>query len=165
MFTSKWILIPAVIIAILALLYLVGGKSVHTELVIPATPEQVWSVLMDTANYEQWNTVLLPIEGRLDKGEIVKYRFHQNEDNAYDIPSTVKNMEPGRLLNQAGGAMGILTYDHRYILEPEDAGTRVTIHEDYRGIAVPFWNPAPVEKAYKKLIEELKNRVIEVYPS
>ena len=163
--TSKWSLAVIVVFIVMGLLFAIGRKSVHTELLIPATPEQVWSVLMDSSKYTEWNTVLLPIEGSLEEGAVVKYRFHQDTDVVYDIPSKVRKIEPGRLLNQTGGTTGILTYDHRYVLQAEGSATRVVIHEDYRGIAVPFWNPEPVKNAYIKLIQELKNRVIEVYPS
>ena len=163
--TSRWSLAIIFVLFVIAMLYLVGKKSVHTELLIPATPNQVWSVLIDTPSYNQWNSILLPVEGTLEEGAEVKYRFHQDAESSYEIPSRVKKMEVGRLLNQTGGTAGILTFDHRYILQPDGDATRVIIHEEYSGIAVPFWNPGPVEKAYKKLINELKNRVTEVHPS
>ena len=45
------------------------------------------------------------------------------------------------------------------MLEPTGNSTKVIIHEDYRGIGVNFWNPQPVEEAYKELNIALKNRV------
>ena len=53
----------------------------------------------------------------------------------------------------------ILTFNHKYTLESANDGTRLIIHEDYRGIMVPFWNPTPVEKAYERLAMDLKTRV------
>jgi hypothetical protein len=75
------------------------------------------------------------------------------------MDAVVKAMEPNRLLNQYGGMGFILTFDHKYTLEPVDSGTNVTIEEYYRGIMVPFWNPSPVEAAYHRLLFSLKNRV------
>jgi hypothetical protein len=56
-----------------------------------------------------------------------------------------------------------LTYDHRYVLEPFENGTKVTIHEDYAGIGVNFWNPSAVQKAYARLNTDLKRRVESQY--
>ena len=59
-----------------------------------------------------------------------------------------------------GGMTGILTFNHKYILEKTGTVTKVIVHEEYKGIMVPFWNPSSVEKAYEKLLLELKQRVI-----
>lgn len=43
----------------------------HTEIIIDALPEQVWSVLTDTKSYGDWNEIILKIEGEIvDKGEV-----------------------------------------------------------------------------------------------
>lgn len=159
-FTSKWMIFVCLVILIFIILYMIGQKSVHSESFIPATPEEVWSVLIDTQNIKTWNTILIPIDGELREGASIKYEFYQDENNRSVIPAKVRQMVENNLLNQKGGMTGILTFDHKYILEPEKGGTKVIIHEDYRGIMVPFWNPAPVEQAYTRLAEALKDRVI-----
>ncbi len=43
----------------------------RTEIIIDATPEQVWSVLTDTESYPKWNDVILKMDGKIqDKGQI-----------------------------------------------------------------------------------------------
>jgi hypothetical protein len=43
----------------------------HTEIIINATSEQVWSVLIDTENYGKWNDIILKIDGKIkDKGKV-----------------------------------------------------------------------------------------------
>lgn len=160
--TSKWMILLYVFVAMVIVLYMTGRKSVHTQIFIPESPKTVWSVLMDTSKISEWNKVLIPIEGKIRTGASVRYEFHQDENTTSIIPATVKQVIDNRLLNQTGGILGILTFDHKYIMEPAENGTQVVIHEDYRGIMVPFWNPGPVEKAYKKLAQDLKNRVIHV---
>ena len=147
------------IIALLVVLILTGRKSVHHEITINASPEEVWSVLINTGEYDQWNPVMKLLEGEVKEGHQVKYRFTQDADNTYDIPSKVKNVIPHALLNQGGGIPLVLTFDHRYILEPSGNGTKLTIHEDYRGMGVNFWNPQAVEVAYGRLNVALKVRV------
>lgn len=160
--TSKWMIFFYVPVLIMIILFMAGRKSVHTEVFIPASPKMVWSVLMDVPKLKEWNTVLIPIEGELIVGNSVKYEFHQDKNNIITIPAKVKQIVEGKLLNQTGGMPGILTFDHKYILESDMSGTKVVIHEDYRGAMVPFWNPDPVEQAYTRLAEALKNRVIHV---
>lgn len=156
---SKWTIALTILVLLLVILYFTGRKSVHDEIIIHASPEKVWAVLTDTDNYDHWNPVMRLIDGAIEKGNKVKYRFTQDADNVSEIPSRVKKMIPNKLLNQAGGLPGVLSFDHQYILESVADKTKLIIHEDYRGIGVNFWNPEPVEKAYSKLNHALKARV------
>ena len=157
---SKWSLALIAVLVLLVILYLTGKKSVHHEIVIKAPVQDVWQVLMETDKYADWNPVMLPLEGDLAVGNTVNYQFTQDADNVSTIPSTVKNIVPNELLNQAGGLPGVLTFNHEYRLESLDGGTKLIIHEDYRGIGVNFWNPAPVGKAYARLNQAISDRVM-----
>lgn len=43
----------------------------HTEIIIDARPEQVWSVLTDTESYPKWNEIILKMDGEIvDKGKV-----------------------------------------------------------------------------------------------
>ena len=66
--TSKWMIGALVFMAILLFLYLMGRKSVHTELIIEASPQQIWEVLMHEEAYPEWNQVLFPIAGKIEPG-------------------------------------------------------------------------------------------------
>ena len=96
----KWMIYLLLPFLLLLVLYFIGRKSVHTELVIPASPEEVWLVLKDAPAYKEWNPVLIPVEGELKEGAKVRYEFRQYESNTSEIPSTVKKMIPGKLLNR-----------------------------------------------------------------
>lgn len=157
--TSKWMIGLYVIIGIAVLLLLIGRKSVHSEVLINASPDRVWAVLTNGAEYDSWNSVIHSLEGELIEGNKVKFMFNQEEDKSYQITATVKEILPNELLNQKGGMPGIMTFNHRYIIEQTDGGTRMTIHEDYRGLMVPFWNPQPVQLAYERLNEDIKRQV------
>ena len=156
---SKWFLFAGIPLIILFILALTGRKSVHAEITINAKPQQVWNVLMDIESYPDWNSVLVPINGEFAERTTVGYMFYQDENTESLIPSKVKKMIDNQLLNQGGGMIGILTYNHKYLLQVVPEGTKIIIHEDYKGIGVHFWNPAPVEKAYKRLCSQIKQRV------
>ena len=157
--SSKWFMISLALVLLLVLLYIFGKKTVHHEITINSGPDLVWKVLTDTEDYEHWNPVMKLLRGELQERSQVVYQFKQDENTISEIPSTVKAITPAKLLNQVGGIPLILTYDHRYILEPEGEFTKVIIHEEYRGIGVNFWNPEPVQEAYGRLNRALKERV------
>ena len=156
---SWWVLVILMVLAILIILYVVGNKSVHAEVVIKAKPAQVWKVLTDFETIKEWNPVLIPLNGELKEGEKIRYEFRQDENNSTEMPATVQQITEEKLIHQSGGMAGVLTFNHQYQLEAVEGGTKVTIHEEYRGIMVPFWNPKPVEAAYGRLLKALKKRV------
>ncbi|MEL6674938.1 MAG: SRPBCC domain-containing protein [Bacteroidota bacterium] len=149
-------IVTLIILAVLLLLVLLGNKSVHSEITIKASPEKVWEVLTQTDQYASWNPVMKLIEGEIKEGNKVTYQFTQSEDNSYNIGTTVKKIIPLKLLNQGGGLPLILSFNHRYMLEASGEGTTLTIHEDYKGIGVNFWNAEPVQAAYEKLNAAIK---------
>ncbi len=159
MLNSKLLIIVLVVIIILVMLYFTGNKSVHHEITINASPEKAWTVLTNTADYDTWNPVMRLLEGEIKEGNKVKYQFTQDADNVSQIASKIKKVIPNKLLNQGGGMPMLLTFDHKYILEPSGNATKLIIHEDYRGIGVNFWNPNPVEEAYGRLNQAMKKRV------
>ena len=161
--TSKWMIGLYLLVGLGCFLMLIGKKSVHSKISIDATPSQVWEVITNTSQYNEWNSVMLLLEGSIKEGDLVKYRFTQEEGKFYDIPSKVKKIIPLSLLNQGGGTFGIITFDHKYILEEKKGKTVLTIHEDYHGLFVPFWNPEPVQKAYDRLNKDIKSRVESLY--
>lgn len=155
------ILIVLLLLLGLVILYLVGNKSVRAEIIIDSKPADVWNVLIDVESHKEWNSVLIPNNGDFVEGTRIEYQFIQDETTTSIIPSKVRNIVKNQLLNQAGGMPGILTFNHKYILEEINGNTRLIIIEQYRGIGVPFWNPAPVQKAYERLAQDLKKYMAE----
>lgn len=161
--SSKWVIVLLVIVALLLVLFIVGKKSVKAEVTIEASPDEVWKVLTEINTVGEWNKVLIPIHGELEQGNTIKYEFYQDEKGkAAAINARVKELLPSQLINQTGGIPGVLTFNHKYIIEPDPMGCKVLIHEKYRGVMVPFWNPAPVEKAYERLLISLRDRMNEL---
>lgn len=156
---SKWIIAVYVVFAVVIILLIVGRKSAHSEIMVKASKEKVWQVISNTEQYDQWNSVINSVEGNLEEGKNVKFVFYQEKDKSYPISVKVVKIETNKLLNQFGGITGILTYNHTYRLKEYGNETKVIIHEDYRGIVVPFWNPEHVQNAYDRLNRDIKNKV------
>ena len=137
----------------------VGHKSVHAELVIPASPDRVWEVLTDTSDYAAWNPIFVSVEGEFAEGQTLLYGMKNPEGEVADVEPEIVKLVPEREINQFGGVPGILTFDHTWRLEPMDESTRVTQHEEYRGIYVWFWDPSWVEDAYEASLLGLRDEV------
>lgn len=159
MFKSKGMIIVLSILIILIVLFITGRKSVHSEILINAFPNDVWVTLTDINGHKDWNKVLIPQGGEYKVGNKITYQFYEPGKEAVEMSGEVIEIKENELLNQKGGVKGILTFDHRYIIKSEGNNTKVIIHEDYRGIAVNFWNPSSVQLAYDQLIADLKEQV------
>ena len=143
-------------------LAMLGHKSVHAELVVPAPPEEVWAVLTDAASYKEWNPVFVDVQGEYREGAKLSYQMKDQSGKQSKVVATVTKLDPEHELNQFGGIRGIITFDHHWFLEPVEGGTRVTQHEEYRGVYVWFWNPSWFESAYARANEALRDRVLQI---
>ena len=160
MLSSKWLYVFLGIALILVVLYFSGRKSFHAEIVIPASPDKVWSVLTDEQGYRYWNPLLVPKDGSFRSGSNIIYRMTQPNGKISEFTTIVVGIEKGRLLKQVAGMPLVLTADHEYRLEPVQGGTRVIQHEVDNGLAMHFWDSSWVQPTYEKVNEALKARVI-----
>ena len=138
---------------------LLGHKSVHAELLIPASPEEIWSVLTDAPHYSEWNPVFVDVQGEYREGGKLTYQMKDQTGKTTEVVATIVELDPGKELNQFGGMRGVLTFDHHWLLESVEGGTKVTQHEDYRGIGVWFWDPSWFQTAYAQANEALRDRL------
>jgi len=158
--SSKWFIGLVIVVLVFLILLGTGRKSVVAEVVIKGPKEDVWKTLTDFSTVKDWNKVLIPIAGVLEEGHKITYEFTQDEGGkSTTMDAIVKKIEVGQLINQRGGIVGILTFDHQYLLSQTGNTTTVKIKEKYRGVMVNFWNPDPVEKAYERLLMALKKQV------
>lgn len=134
-------------------------KTFHIETVVPATPEQVWAVLSDTDAYSEWNPVFVDVDGTYVQGAKVKNKVRDPEGKILEMTATVKALKPARELRQYGGIPGIITFDHRWLLEPVEGGTKVIQHEIDRGLYLWFWNSEWIEPAYSLVNDALETRI------
>lgn len=155
----KWLLVIGACILACIILYLIGNKSVHSEVKLSSSPSEVWAVLTNTDDFPEWNSVFRVENGSLLEGETIVYKFQQDAQTAYSISTKVKELKTQEHINQAGGIPGVLTFDHHYMLEPIQDGTKLTVHETYRGVGVPFWNPKEVQLAYDRLCDDIERRL------
>lgn len=112
-----------------------GPRGVQTEIVIKATPQQVWEKLGNFADYASWHTYLTGVEGTLKKGRMLKFYLRKpgNRKKNY-FKAKLLTMEPGRELAWGGSFMPFIKARHYFILQPVDAEhTRLVQGEYWKG--------------------------------
>ena len=137
-----------------------GHTEIFTEIIIEATPEEVWAVITDAESYGDWNPVIIEAEGSYALGATIRNMVVEDGKDPVAIKSRVELSEPSRHLNQFGGYVGIITFDHHYILEPVEGGTRVVQREDYTGFYLHFWDSSWVTPAYNRVNRALRDEVL-----
>ncbi|MTI02166.1 SRPBCC domain-containing protein [Roseibium sp. RKSG952] len=151
----KWGL-PALGLVVVA--GLLTQKTFRAEIVIAASADEVWRVLMATDKYPDWNPIFVEVTGVYAEGAKLRNKVLDPSNKSLEMTSTVVTLAPERQLRQKGGVPGILTFDHRWQLEPVSGGTKVTQYEVDRGIGLWFWDSSWIEPAYSKVNDALKAR-------
>ena len=141
-------------------LVVMGCSEVSTQIVIPASPVEVWKVLVDTKGYQDWNPTWRPKEGSLQQGAYIKYDYTQPGEETIEMRFIVGKSVRPRVIEQSAGTSGLFTNEHRWLLEEVEDGTRVTQMESFSGILVLFSDLSWVEEAYESVNEGLKGEVM-----
>ena len=155
----KWLIVGIVLVVVLALAALLPRKSVHAALVIDAAPAEVWAALTDTASYGEWNPIFESVEGTFAEGASMAISMQLADGSFTPVEAVVEEMVPNQKLHQRAGFPGVLTADHQWLLEETPVGTRVTQHEEYRGVGVLFYDPSYVQVLYAEGLTALQARL------
>ncbi len=108
---------------------------------IDATPDEVWDVLTDFADYEEWNPFVTSITGPAVAGARLAVVLAPPGGRSISMKPTVRAAEASRRLAWLGhlGVPGIFDGAHEFLIEPGADGTTVfTQRETFRGALVPF---------------------------
>jgi hypothetical protein len=105
---------------------------------ITASPERVWQVLTDFAEYPGWNPMIPKMKGELKEGAKLKGTVGLGPARIPFMP-TLLTVEPNVELRWKGGVPGAFVADHRFIIEAiSDSTTLLRHHETYAGVFKPF---------------------------
>jgi hypothetical protein len=119
----------------------VSPYTLESSIQIQATPQQVWAVLADTADYPTWNPFIVSSGGDVRVGAMLTNVMHDATGNTTFTP-TVEVVSPGRELRWIGrvGPGGIFDGEHTFTITQIRPGVVLfTQREDFTGVAVPFY--------------------------
>lgn len=118
---------------------------------INATPAIVWALLTDAAAYPEWNSTIVSIEGKIQKGEKIKLKSTLDTSRTFKLK--VKEMLTEQQLVW-GDAMG----ERMYTLRKVNQGTAFTMTEKIGGVMFPlFASKIPsFDAAFEQFTHDLK---------
>jgi len=113
--------------------------EIRTEIEIAASPERVWSVLMDFASHPQWNPFVRKIEGKAAVGERLEIAVQPQGGGGMTFRPTVLAVVPNREFRWLGRLLlpGIFDGEHYFLIEPIAPGSVRFVHgERFSGLLV-----------------------------
>ncbi|NER15393.1 hypothetical protein GWK08_18200 [Leptobacterium flavescens] len=101
-------------------------RTIYTDIIIDATPEEVWSVLTDTASYRDWAVFLVDIQGEIkDKTKItVVFQINPRKTKLTTIEHTISVNEGKEFYWAEKGPGGIRDNHHFKVESTGDGKTR-----------------------------------------
>lgn len=92
-------------------------KNLQTEIIINATPEKVWNILMDFAKYPEWNPFVKEITGSQQVGGQLKVTLKNGKGTSVFTPTVVSN-ETANVFEWLGSIpLGLFKGKHRFAIE------------------------------------------------
>jgi hypothetical protein len=137
-------------------------REVRTEIEIGASPERVWSVLMDFCSYAEWNPFIRRISGEPAVGSRLEVRIEPPEGRGLTFKPSVRKAEVNREFAWLGHLVlpGIFDGEHHLELQPRNGGTLFVQREEFKGILVPLFGRGleKTEHGFERMNVALKER-------
>jgi hypothetical protein len=140
-------------------------KHIRTEVIIKATPAEVWKVLTDFNRYPEWNPFITSLNGVAAKGEKLVARIEPPKGSAMTFKPTVLSANTNKELRWLGHLLfpGLFDGEHIFELyENTDGTTTFVQREEFRGILVPLFSKMLDTKTlagFEMMNKQLKQRV------
>ena len=139
-------------------------KMIVTKIEISATPERIWSILLDFPNYSLWNPFIREISGTARKGGSLRVMMTLSEQKAMTFRPTVLIVESERECRWRGRLIipGVFDGEHYFQVEPLGPSQTVLVHgEDFSGVFAGMFLSRmrdPVRDAFMAMNRALKER-------
>ena len=114
---------------------------IETEIEIEATPERVWEVLTDFAQYGDWNPFMTEIEARLDVGARARVRLQPPGGRGMTFKPRITAVGPGQGFEWLGHLLvrGLFDGRHRFeIQRVSEDRARFVQSESFGGVLAPL---------------------------
>ncbi len=111
--------------------------EIYTEIIIDATPEQIWTVLMDFESYPSWNPFIKEIKGEKKLSTTLEVHF----DGGMVFRPKVTSFTANKRFSWLGRLFLPRLFDGEHIFEIEaisETQVRFVHREVFRGLLVPF---------------------------
>lgn len=136
-------------------------NEIVTQATINAEPATVWSVLVDTESYSEWNPFIVDVEGRMAAGERIVTTMEATPGDPQIFRPKLLIVEQNKELRWLGraGLPGFFDAEHYILLEPENGATRLIHGETFSGIGLWFVDTDAFEMNLRQMNDALEARV------
>ncbi len=115
----------------------VGMKTFSVSTIIQATPDVVWALLVDGAQWTAWNPTIEKVEGTIAPGGKLKVYTKLSPGRAF--PVRVSEFAPPRRMVWTGGMpFGLFQGVRSYVLSPVSDGVEFAMREEFSGLMAPL---------------------------
>ncbi len=128
-------------------------------MVIQATPQAVWSVLTDGAQWTTWNPTVDKVEGTIASGAKVTVYTKLSPGRAFPIRVSVFE-PPHRMVWTGGMPLGLFKGERTYTLTPTAGGVAFSMREAFTGLMAPLITKSipDMQPAFEAFAAALKRR-------
>ena len=115
-------------------------KRLHSEVLIDASPAEVWAILTDFSSYHEWNPFLVEASGVPREGTKLRVTLAPPGSRRITLSPEVTSVVSGQVLEWWGhlGVRGLFDGRHRFELHAAGRGTRLVQSEIFTGVLVPL---------------------------
>lgn len=127
-------------------------KNIETNIVINATAEKIWKILIDFKRYPEWNPFILSMEGEVNEGARLKANI-----KGMKFTPVVLAVRANREFRWLGNFIikGLFDGEHYFLLNQNNDGTTTLTHGEYfNGVLVPVFSKT-LDKKTKEGFENL----------
>lgn len=139
-------------------------QTVHSEIVIQASPERVWEIFSDFEKYPTWNPFVKQIRGKIEVGQQIEVRIQPPLQKPMRFRPTIRRHQQGRELIWLGSVLikGLFDGEHRFQLHDNRDGTCTFIQsEKFNGLLTVFFGKKfeqNIQRGFQAMNESLKTR-------
>jgi len=135
------------------------AKEIKTEIVINATPERVWSILISFDNYPNWNPFIKSIKGEVKVGNKIKVNIQAPNSKVMTFKPRVLAFETNKELSWLGQLLftGLFDGEHKFELIDNGNGTTTFKQsEKFKGILIGLLNLENTKNGFEAMNVKLK---------
>ncbi len=131
-----------------------SSSEVRTEIIIEGTPDQIWKLLINFSEYQNWHPYFCEVSGSVEKGKYLNFKTKQL-DGSPDGKFRAKllEIEPMKDLSWGGNAWFFFKAKHYFhLIKVDDKHTKLIQGEYWRGLFGKSYG----KKYYPGLLEKFE---------
>lgn len=132
-------------------------KFYAASAVIDAAPDTVWQILTNAPGYQEWDSGIERVEGRIAPGQ--KITVYPTAGTGRAFPVKVTEFAPTRRMVWTGGMpLGLFKGVRTFTLSPRGGLTGFEMREEYTGVLLPLiWRSMPdLQPSFDRFVNGLK---------